>query len=82
MTREEEVMPTDYKLYIARDGEGVYDNDEPNDGRGLNIFYDIPLWDGQQRRWGTARKIANIPDYMFPDIKEGEYQIFVPSTKK
>ena len=66
------------KLYIARD-EGKWDEDVQKAGE-LNLFYDTPelLFDIDKRisHWGNSRKIANIPSYMYPQIKDKECYVF------
>lgn len=38
----------------------------------LNLFYDSPLYvynsKTERKEWGCARKIAEIPNYMYPDV--------------
>ena len=67
-----------FKLYIARD-EGKWDEDVQTTGE-LNLFYDTPqllfnvkYWTSY---WGNARKIAHIPSYMYPQIKDKECYVF------
>lgn len=66
------------KLYIARD-EGKWDEGVQRTGE-LNLFYDTPqlLFDIDKRTsyWGNARKIAGIPSYMYPQIKDKECYVF------
>lgn len=68
------------KLYIARD-EGIYDDDYNYVKPGkLHLFYDtpIPYYDDETKthKFGTARVVAEIPTYMYPDVHEGEcYEI-------
>lgn len=64
------------KFWIARD-EGIYleeDDRKPQPGK-LHIFYDTPeiLYDrvNNNKYFGNARVICEIPSYMFPEIKEG-----------
>lgn len=57
------------KLYIARD-IGEDDEDNTNHKGNLHIFYDTPeLYYG---KWINARKIADIPSYMYPEIEDGQ----------
>lgn len=67
-----------FKLYISRD-EGKWDEDVQTTGE-LNLFYDTPelLFNVKDRTsyWGNARKIANIPSYMYPQIKDKECYVF------
>lgn len=67
-----------FKLYIARD-EGKWDEDVKKEGE-LNLFYDTPqlLSDvkDQISYWGNARKIAEIPSYMYPQIRDKECYVF------
>lgn len=46
----------------------------------LNLFYDTPqlLFDVKDwtSYWGNARKIANIPSYMYPQVKDKECYVF------
>ena len=73
-------------MYIARD-EGVrYDEDECKTQGKLHLFYDTPLIhrDSQTNTWkfDCARCIAEIPSYMYPDIKEGDcYEISISMDK-
>lgn len=66
------------KLWIARD-EGKWDEDVKQIGE-LNLFYDTPqlLFDVENRisYWGNARKIGQIPSYMYPEIKDRECYVF------
>lgn len=66
------------KLYIARD-EGKWDGGVQTTGE-LNLFYDTPelLFDVKDwtSYWGNARKIANIPSYMYPQVKDKECYVF------
>jgi hypothetical protein len=67
-----------FKLYISRD-EGKWDEDVQTTGE-LNLFYDTPelLFNVKDwtSYWGNARKIANIPSYMYPQIKDKECYVF------
>ncbi len=76
--RKTDIDMNNLKLYIARD-EGKWDEDVQTTGE-LNLFYDTPqlLFDIDKRisYWGNARKIANIPSYMYPQIKDKECYVF------
>lgn len=67
-----------FKLYIARD-EGKWDEDIQTTGE-LNLFYDTPelLFDVENliSYWGNARKIVQIPSYMYPQIRDKECFVF------
>ena len=65
-----------FKLYIARD-EGKWDEDVQTTGE-LNLFYDTPelLFNDSTSYWGNARKIAHIPSYMYPQVKDKECYVF------
>lgn len=67
-----------FRLYIARD-EGKWDEDVKKEGE-LNLFYDTPQLlfdiDKQTSYWGNARKIAQIPSYMYPQVKDKECYVF------
>ena len=67
-----------FRLYIARD-EGKWDEGIQTTGE-LNLFYDTPqlLFDIDKRisYWGNARKIANIPSYMYHQVKYKECYVF------
>ena len=67
-----------FRLYIARD-EGKWDEDVKKEGE-LNLFYDTPelLFDIDKRTsyWGNARKIAGLPSYMYPQVKDKECYVF------
>lgn len=67
-----------FKLYIARD-EGKWDEDVQTTGE-LNLFYDTPelLFNVKDSisYWGNARKIAHIPSYMYPQVKDKECYVF------
>lgn len=67
-----------FKLYIARD-EGKWDGDVQTTGE-LNLFYDTLqlLFDVKDwtSYWGNARKIAQIPSYMYPQVKDKECYVF------
>lgn len=62
-----------FRLYIARD-EGIKKEGE------LNLFYDTPelLFNVKDSisYWGNARKIAHIPSYMYPQVKDKECYVF------
>lgn len=67
-----------FKLHIARD-EGKWDEDVQTTGE-LNLFYDTPelLFNVKDSisYWGNARKIAHIPSYMYPQVKDKECYVF------
>lgn len=67
-----------FRLYIARD-EGKWDEDVKKEGE-LNLFYDTPQLlfdiDKQTSYWGNARKIAGLPSYMYPQVKDKECYVF------
>ena len=67
-----------FKLYIARD-EGKWDKGVQTTGE-LNLFYDTPQLLFDVKDWtsyqGNARKIANIPSYMYPQVKDKECYVF------
>lgn len=67
-----------FKLYIARD-ESKWDEDVQTTGE-LNLFYDTPelLFNVKDSisYWGNARKIAHIPSYMYPQVKDKECYVF------
>ena len=73
-------------MYIARD-EGVrYDEDDHKSQGKLHLFYGTPLIhrDSQTNTWkfDCARCIAEIPSYMYPDIKDGDcYEISISMDK-
>lgn len=76
--RKTDIDMNNLKLYIARD-EGKWDEDVQKAGE-LNLFYDTPqlLFNVKDRTsyWGNARKIANIPSYMYPQVKDKECYVF------
>lgn len=76
--RKTDIDMNNLKLYIARD-EGKWDEDVQTTGE-LNLFYDTPelLFNVEDwtSYWGNARKIANIPSYMYPQIKDKECYVF------
>lgn len=76
--RKTDIDMNNFKLYIARD-EGKWDEDVQTTGE-LNLFYDTPelLFNVKDwtSYWGNARKIANIPSYMYPQIKDKECYVF------
>lgn len=76
--RKTDIDMNNFKLYIARD-EGKWDEDVQKAGE-LNLFYDTPelLFDIDERisYWDNSRKIANIPSYMYPQIKDKECYVF------
>lgn len=76
--RKTDIDMNNLKLYIARD-EGKWDEDVQKAGE-LNLFYDTPqlLFNVKDLTsyWGNARKIAHIPSYMYPQIKDKECYVF------
>lgn len=68
--------PKKEKVWIARD-EGIMfeDDDYPQKGK-LHVFYDLPIleYDSELHilKWTCARKIGEVPSYMYPSIKEKE----------
>lgn len=76
--RKTDIDMNNFKLYIARD-EGKWDEDVKKEGE-LNLFYDTPqlLFDVKDRisYWDNARKIAQIPSYMYPQVKDKECYVF------
>lgn len=72
--RKTDIDMNNFRLYIARD-EGKWDEGVQTTGE-LNLFYDTPqlLFDIDKRisYWGNARKIAKIPSYMYPQVKDKE----------
>ena len=96
MDKEEEKMTSDVStwvegkqvgaIYIARD-EGVwYDEDDHKTQGKLHLFYDTPLIhrDPQTNtlKFDCGRCLAEIPSYMYPDIKEGDcYEISITTDK-
>ena len=73
-------------IYIARD-EGIWYHEDDHKTQGkLHLFYDTPLIhrDAQTNtlKFDCARCIAEIPSYMYPDIKEGDcYEISITTDK-
>ena len=73
-------------MYIARDEGICYDEDERKSQGKLHLFYDTPLihQDPQTntRKFDCARCIAEIPSYMYPEIKDGDcYEISITMDK-
>lgn len=72
-------MEKDYKIWLARD-EAKYDEDYHNQRGDIHLFYDTPqLVFNKEKRllcWENARKIATIPSYMFPELKEETCVVF------
>ena len=73
-------------IYIARDEGICYDEDEPKSQGKLHLFYDTPLIDKDPQtntlKFGCARCIAEIPSYMYLEIKEGDcYEISIIMDK-
>ena len=75
-------------MYIARDEGVCYDEDEDDhksQGK-LHLFYDKPLIhrvpQTNTRKFDCARCIAEIPSYMYPEIKDGDcYEIIISMDK-
>ena len=73
-------------MYIARDEGVCYDEDKYKSQGKLHLFYDTPLIrrDPQTntRKFDCARCIAEIPSYMYPEIKDGDcYEISISMDK-
>lgn len=73
-------------MYIARDEGVCYDEDEHKTQGNLHLFYDTPLIhkDSQTNtlKFDCARCVAEIPSYMYPEIKEGDcYEISITMDK-
>ena len=96
MDKEEEKIPSAVSawikgkqigtMYIARDEGICYDEDEHKSQGQLHLFYDTPLIDKDPQtntlKFDCARCIAEIPSYMYPDIKEGDcYEISITMDK-
>lgn len=68
---KEKKMETKY-IWIARE-EDIEDkySDAYLPGK-LSLFYDTPLYvynsKKERKEWGCARKISEIPNYMFPEV--------------
>ena len=95
MNKEEEKIPSAVSagikgkqigtIYIARDEGVCYDDERKSQGK-LHLFYDTPLIDKDPQtntlKFGCARCIAEIPSYMYPEIKEGDcYEISITMDK-
>ena len=73
-------------MYIARDEGVCYDEDKYKSQGKLHLFYDTPLIHKEPKtntlKFDCARCIAEIPSYMYPDIKEGDcYEISISMDK-
>lgn len=73
-------------IYIARDEGEYYDEYKRKKQGNLHLFYDTPLIhkDPQTNtlKFDCARCIAEIPNYMYPDIKDGDcYEINIIMDK-
>ena len=73
-------------IYIARDEGVCYDEDDHKSQGKLHLFYDKPLihkdLQTNTRKFDCARCIAEIPSYMYPDIKDGDcYEISISMNK-
>lgn len=69
-------MKKKIRMWIARD-EGIYDDDYELVEKGkLHLFYDTPLVHRDTEtnilKFDCARCIGEIPNYMYPWIKEGD----------
>ena len=74
IARDNAMVPDDMAHYIERHPE-----DEIQYAK-LHIFYDTPIWNASGY-WGCAREMAEIPNYMFPEVKQGECLEFLPITQ-
>ena len=73
-------------MYIARDEGVCYDEDECKSQGKLHLFYDKPLihrdFQTNTRKFDCARCIAEIPRYMYTEIKDGDcYEISIITDK-
>ena len=73
-------------MYIARDEGICHDEGEHKSQGKLRLFYDTPLIDKdpQTNTWkfDCTRCVAEIPSYMYPEIKEGDcYEISITMDK-
>ena len=73
-------------MYIARDEGVCYDEDEYKTQGKLHLFYDTPLIHKDPKtdtyKFDCARCIAEIPRYMYPEIKNGDcYEISIITDK-
>lgn len=73
-------------MYIARDEGVCYDEDKYKSQGKLHLFYDKPLihkdLQTNTRKFDCARCIAEIPSYMYPEIKDGDcYEISISMDK-
>lgn len=72
------------KLWIGRNFDYLEDpTDRGSKVQGeLRVFFDKPEIEfigpaiGGRRVWGYARLVAEVPKYMFPEIKSGELYEF------
>ena len=83
---EERLAGNAKSLWIARDSAVVPDSarrlcDEYPEQRRLRtrlaVYYDKPQWDAYRKVWACAREMADIPNYMYPEIAEGQCRRFV-----
>ncbi len=84
MFKQKSNMKKDYKIWIARD-EAECDEDGCCSRGAIHLFYDTPqLVFNKEKRlycWENARKIATIPSYMFPELKETSCVVFKEDKK-
>ena len=62
---EAELPDIESQNYIERHPEAAYIYTK------LFVYYDKPGWDHYSKMW-IGRKMAEVPNYMFPEIKENE----------
>jgi len=83
---EERLAGNAKSLWIARDAAVVPDSardlcDEYPEQRRLRtrlaVYYDKPQWDAYRKAWTCAREMAEIPNYMYPEIAERQCRRFV-----
>lgn len=70
----------DYKIWIARDqNETDEDGNIIKPGK-LHAFYDTPElsvdFDSSIFKWTCARKMFEIPSFMYPNVKEMECVVY------
>ena len=73
-------------IYIARDEGICYDEDDYKSQGKLHLFYDTPLIHKEPKtntwKFDCARCIAEIPSYMYLEIKDGDcYEISITMDK-
>ena len=80
VARDNAVVPEDMVHYIERHPEKEIEFAK------LHIFYDTPIWNSNgmscQGHWECARQMAEVPNYMFPEIKQGECLEFQAVTQQ